>query len=170
MNLWSTFPWEERYPLLHWCIEHNLSRAAINELFRYRTCNRQQLHFIPNIIQKVERNVQLNRHRLMVLGQSVLKSFGQSKRLSQWWFYLFLLPQSCWMHWVRRATACVQGTYVECCSKAIQWCRETYLLRGQRKRLEVEWTGTLVEFRHTYDDFDRFHSYCSCLEPRLSLY
>jgi len=34
---WSPFPWEEEYRLAHWCVKHNLSRAAINERFRNRT-------------------------------------------------------------------------------------------------------------------------------------
>jgi len=34
----------------------------------------------------------------------------------------------------------------------------------------VEWTGTLVEFRHSKDDFDLIISYGGSLEQRLSLY
>jgi len=72
------------------------------------------------------------------------------------------------MHWVPHATACVQGTYVVCCSKGIQWCWETYLLRGEIKRLVEEWIGKLVEFHHSYDHFDCFISYGGRLEIRLS--
>jgi len=37
IDLLSPFSWEEEYWLAHWCIKHNLSRAAINELFRNPT-------------------------------------------------------------------------------------------------------------------------------------
>jgi len=33
-DLLSLFSCEEKYRLGHWCVKHNLSRAAINELFR----------------------------------------------------------------------------------------------------------------------------------------
>jgi len=78
--------------------------------------------------------------------------------------------QSWWMHWVPHATACIQGTYVASSSKGIQWCWRTYLLRGKINQLVVEWTGMLVEFRHSYDDFDHFNSYGGRLELQLSLY
>jgi len=124
--------------------------------------SRQQLHILPHFIQKVERNVLLNGHWLVEIRQSVSQSFGWSKQPSQRWLHTFLLLQSCWMHWVPLATAWVQGTYVVCSSKGIQWCWGRYLLRGEIKRLVVEWTGTLVEFLHSYNDFDCFISYC-CL-------
>jgi len=44
--------------------------------------NRHQLHFIPHIIQKFERDVQRNGHRLLEIRQSELQLFGQSKQLS----------------------------------------------------------------------------------------
>jgi len=34
---WSPFFCKEEYQLVHWCIKHSLSRAAINELFRNPT-------------------------------------------------------------------------------------------------------------------------------------
>jgi hypothetical protein len=74
------------------------------------------------------------------------------------------------MHWVPHVTACVQGTYVVRSSNGIQWCWGTYLLSGEIKRLVVEWTGTLVEFRHSYDDLDPFMSYGGRLELLLSLH
>jgi len=74
------------------------------------------------------------------------------------------------MHCVHHATACVQRTYVVCCSKGNQWWWGMYLLRDEIKRLVVEWTGTLVEFRHTYNEFDCFHSYSGRFELQLSLY
>ena len=37
IDLWSPFSCEEEYRLAHWCVKHNLSRAAINELFRNPT-------------------------------------------------------------------------------------------------------------------------------------
>jgi len=110
--------------------------------------NRQQLRFVQHVIQKVERNVLRNGHRLREIPQSVLQLFGQSKPPSRQWLHTFLWPQSCWMHWVPHATACVQGTYVVWSSKGIHWCWGMYLLRGEIKRLVVEWTGTLDEFRH----------------------
>lgn len=73
------------------------------------------------------------------------------------------------MHWVPHAIACVQRTYVACASKGIQWCWGTYL-RGEIKRLEVEWTGTLVDCRHSDDDLDCFISDGCRLELWLSLY
>jgi hypothetical protein len=45
-----------------------------------------------------------------------------------------------------------------------------YLLRGEIERLVVEWTGRLVEFRYSYDDFDRSNSYGGRLERWFSLY
>jgi len=45
-----------------------------------------------------------------------------------------------------------------------------YLLSGGIKRLVVEWTGTLVEFHHSYDDIDRFDGYSGRLELWLSQY
>jgi len=83
---------------------------------------------------------------------------------------MFLLPQSCWMDWVPHVTAYIQGTYVVCPSKEIQWCWGTYLLKGEIKHLVVEWTGTLVELHQSYDYFDRFNSYGSRLVLCLSLY
>jgi len=131
--------------------------------------NRQQLHFVPRFIQQVERNVLCDGHRLLETRQSVFQLFGQSKQPSQRWLHTFLLPQSCSMLWVPHSTACVQGTYVVCSSKGIQWCWGTYLLRGEIKQLVVEWTGMLVEFRHSYDDFDCFNSYGGRSELWLSL-
>jgi hypothetical protein len=132
--------------------------------------NRQQLHFIPHFIQKVEPNDLRNGHRLLEIRQSVLQSFGRFKQPSRRWLHMLLLPQSCWMHWVPHATSCIQRIYVICSSKGIQWCWGMSLLRGEIKRLVVEWTGTLFEFHHTYTDFDRFISYCGHLEPQLSVY
>jgi hypothetical protein len=37
IDLWSPCSCEEEYRLVHWCVKHNLSRAAINELFRNPT-------------------------------------------------------------------------------------------------------------------------------------
>jgi len=37
IDLWSPCSWEEVYQLAHWCVEHNFSRATINELFRNPT-------------------------------------------------------------------------------------------------------------------------------------
>jgi hypothetical protein len=37
IDLWSPFSWEEEYRLAHWCVKHDLSRAAINERFRNTT-------------------------------------------------------------------------------------------------------------------------------------
>jgi len=44
--------------------------------------NRQQIHFVPHFIQKVERNVLCDGHRLLEIRQSVLQSFGRSKQPS----------------------------------------------------------------------------------------
>jgi len=118
----------------------------------------------------VEWNVLRDGHRLLDIWHSVLQSFGRSKQPSRQWLHTFLVPQFCWMHSVPHATACVQETYVLCCCKGIQWCWTMYLLRGEIKRLVVEWTGTLVKFRHSYYDVDRFISYSSRLELQLSLY
>jgi len=43
----------------------------------------QQLHFVPHLIQKVERNVLRNGHRLLEIRQSVLQSFGRLKQPSR---------------------------------------------------------------------------------------
>jgi len=131
--------------------------------------NRHQLHVVAHCIQKVQWNVLRDGHRLLEIQGSVLQLFGQSKQPSQRWLDTFLLPQSCWMHWVPHAAACIQGSYVVCSSKEIQWSWGTYLLRGEIKGLVVEWTGRLLEFRHSYDDFDRFFSFSSRLELQLSL-
>ena len=37
VELWSQFSCEEEHRLAHWCIKHNLSRAAIKEVFRNST-------------------------------------------------------------------------------------------------------------------------------------
>jgi len=132
--------------------------------------NCQQLHLVPHFIQQVERNLLRNGHWLLEIQHSVLESCGWSIQTLRWWLHTFLLLQSCWMHWAPHATACVQGTYVVCPSNGIQGCWGTYLLRCEIKRLVVEWTGTLAQFHHGYDDFDRFISYSGCLEPPLSLY
>jgi hypothetical protein len=42
--------------------------------------NRQQLHFVPHCIQKVEQNVLRNGHQLLDTWQSVLQLYGQSKQ------------------------------------------------------------------------------------------
>jgi len=131
---------------------------------------RQQLHFVPHFIHKVEQNVLRNGHWLLEIWQSVLQSLGRSTQPSWRWLHTFLLPLYCWIRWVLHATACVHGTYVVCSSKGIEWCWGTYLLNGKIKRLVEELTGTLVEFRHSYDDFDCFISYGSRLELRLFLF
>jgi len=46
-------------------------------------------------------------------------SVGQSKQPSWRWVHTFLSPQSCSIHWVPHAVACIQGTYVVCSSKRI---------------------------------------------------
>jgi len=74
------------------------------------------------------------------------------------------------MHWLPHDTASIQGTYVICSSKGIQWCWGMYLLRGKIKRLVVAWTSTWVEFCHRYDDFDRFNIFSGHLELQSSLY
>jgi len=45
--------------------------------------NHQQLHFVPHLIQQVERNVLCNGHRLLDIWQSLLQSFGQFKQPSR---------------------------------------------------------------------------------------
>jgi len=132
--------------------------------------NRQQLYFVPHCVQKVERNGLRDGHWLLEITWRVLQSFGWSKQPSRWSLHTFLLLQSCWLHWVSHAIACVQGTYVICSSTGIQWSGGTYILRGEIKQPVVEWTSTLVEFCHSYDDFGRFDGYSSCLELPLSLY
>jgi len=72
------------------------------------------------------------------------------------------------MRWLPHATACVHGTYVVCYSKGIQWCWRPYQLRGEMKQLVVQWTGTLDEFHHNYDDFYHFNSYGGCVGLRWS--
>jgi len=49
------------------------------------------------------------------------------------------------MHWVPRATSCVQRIYVVCSSNGIQWCCGTDLLTGKIKWLVVQWKGKLVD-------------------------
>jgi len=74
------------------------------------------------------------------------------------------------MHWVPHVTACMQGPYVICSSKGIQWCWGMYLLRGEIKQLVVEWTGGLVGYHHSYNDFDYWNRYGGRLELRFSIY
>jgi len=45
-----------------------------------------------------------------------------------------------------------------------------YLNRGEIKQLVVGWTGMLVEFHHSYNDFECLNSYSSHLELQLSVY
>jgi len=170
IDLWSPFSCDEEYRLTALVRQAQLAQSCYQRAFQEPyDGNRQQLDFVPHFIQTVERNVLRNGHRLLEIRGSVLQSFGRFKHPSRRWLHPFLLPQSCWMHWVPHATACVQGTYVVCTSKRIQWCWGTYLLRGEIKWLVVEWTGTLVEFRHSYNDFDRFISNGGRLELRLFL-
>jgi len=129
-----------------------------------------QLHCVPHCIRKVERNVLPDGHQLLEIRQSVLQSFGWSIHTLRWWLHTFLLPQSWWKHWVAHATACIWGTYDVCTSKETQWCWGMYLLSDEIRWLVVEWTGTIVEFHHSYDYYDSFHSYVGRLELRLSLY
>jgi len=130
---------------------------------------RQQLDFVPRWIQKVEWNVLRDGHQLEQIGQSLLQLFGRSDQPLRHWSHMFLLPQSCAMHWVPHSTACDQGTYAVCSSKWIRWYGGTYLLTGEIQRLVVEWTGGLVEFCHCYMVFDHFNCYGGQLELRLSL-
>jgi len=125
--------------------------------------NHQQSQSIPPFIGKVKQNVLCDWHWLMDIQQSVLQWYGRSKEPTQWWL---LVLQSCWMLCVPCATSCVQGTYVVWSSKGIEWCRWTYLLRGDIKQLVVEWSGTIVELHHSCDDTDRLNSYGG----RLSYY
>jgi len=37
IDLWSRYSCEEEYRSAHWCVKHNLSRSAVNELFRNPT-------------------------------------------------------------------------------------------------------------------------------------
>jgi len=132
--------------------------------------NHQQLYFIPHLIQNVERDVLCDGYRLLEIRHSGLKSFSRSKWPSVWWLHTFLPLQCCWKDWFPHATACVQGTYVVCSRKGIQWSWGTYLLGGEIKRLVVEWTGTVVEFRNSYNNFDCFNSYDGRWELRKSLH
>ena len=132
--------------------------------------NRQQLRFVPHCIHKVACNVLHDGHPVLRIGQNVLHSFRRSKQPSQWWLDTFGLLQFCWMHLNAHATACTQGTYVICCSKGFQLCSAKYLRRAEIKRLVVEWTCTVVEFRHSYNDVDQFNSYGSRLNLQISHY
>ena len=82
----------------------------------------------------------------------------------------FVLPQSCWLRWVPYATACVQWTYVVYLNQGIQWYWEAYLLRDEIKRLVVQGTGTLVEFLHSYNMYNRFNIYGGCFEHSFSIF
>jgi len=74
------------------------------------------------------------------------------------------------MHWVPHLTACILGTYVVCSSKGIQWHWGMYIPRDEIKWLVVEWTGTLVEFHQSYNDFNHFNSCSGRLELWLCPY
>jgi len=74
------------------------------------------------------------------------------------------------MHWGFHTPAGVQGKYVICYSKWIQWCWEVYLLWGEIMRLMVEWRGKWVDYCHCYDDVDQFNSCGGRLQLKLSLY
>ena len=121
-------------------------------------------------MQIIERNVLRDEHWVSEVGQSVLQLFGRSKQSSELSLDTFLLLQSCWIHWVPHVTAGVQGTYVVWSSKAIEWCWGTLLLRSDFQWLEVvEYTGKLVEFRHSCEGFDRFNCHGGYMELQLSL-
>jgi len=127
--------------------------------------NHYQLLFVPHHIQKIIQNVLRDGHLPLEMGQGALQLFGWSKVRSQQWSHTYLLLlRSCCMHWDLYATACIQGTYVACSSKGIQWRWGMYLIRGKMRRLVVEWTGTLYKYRHSCNDFDRFNSYGGLLE------
>ena len=68
-------------------LEQSCNQQAFQEPYNG---NRQQLHFIPHMIQKFERNVLRDGHRLLQIWQSVLESFGRSKQPSQRWSHTFL--------------------------------------------------------------------------------
>jgi len=131
--------------------------------------NCQPLHIIPHFIQNIERNVLHNGLWMLEIRQSLWKSFGWFKSPSRRSLHLLLLPQSCLMHCVLQAIACVQGTYVVYSSKCIQWCWGMYLLRGEINPLVLTWTGMLVEFHQNYHDFDYFDCDGGQLKLWLSL-
>jgi len=170
IDLLSPFSWEGGVSIstLVCQAQHvqSCNQRAFQELY---DGNRQQLHFFPHMIDNIARNVLCDGHRLVGVCQCLFQFFASSKQPSQWWLHTFLLLQSCWIHWVPHETACVQGTYVVCPSKGIQWCRGMYQLRGEIKRWVVEWTCTFVEFRHCYDEFDHFNCHGGRLEPQLSV-
>jgi len=147
-------------------VEYSCCHQACQEPYNGK---RQQLHYLQLCIQRVERNVLCGGHQLLEIRQRVIQLFPSSKQPSRCWFRRLHLPQSWWLHRVPHATACVHGKYVVCSSKGVQWCWESYLLRSESKRLVVEWTRTLVEFCHSYDDFSRFVSTGGCLALQLSL-
>jgi len=161
---------EEEYRLAHLCVKHNFRRAAVNELFSNHTMATVNNIALSHCIQKVEWNVLHNSHQLLEIVQSMLQSFGWSKQPSWYWLHTSLPPQFCWIHWVPHVAAWVQWIYVVCSSKGIKWSWGIYLLRGEIKGLVLEWTGTLVEFLHSYADFDHINSYGSHLELRLDCY
>jgi len=97
-------------------------------------------------------------------------SMWMIQKPSPQWFNMFLLPQSSWMHWVAHAKACVQGTYVVSSSRGIQRSWGIYLLWGETNRLVVKWTGFLVEFHHTYNDFHCLNCPRSGFELRFPLF
>jgi len=155
--------------------------AQVHQVQREQSCyqrafqepydgNCQQLHFVPSCIQMIEESVLRDGYRLLDIQQSVLQSFGQSKKYLRWWLHTFLLPQCCSIHCVPYATACIHGTYVICSSKGIEECWGTYLLRGKIKQLVVEWRRMLVVFFHSYKDFDHINSYGGRWELWLSRY
>ena len=84
IELWSLFSCEEKYRLAHWCVQHNLSRAAINKLFRNPTmATVSNFTLSHTLFKRLNKNVLRDGHRLLEIWQSVSQSFAQSKQPSR---------------------------------------------------------------------------------------
>jgi len=171
IDLWSPFSCKAEYWLAHLYAKHNLSSLAHSMLFRNpKMAIVSYFTLFPTLF------IMLYEMSWMI-GIDTLKSckvcfnrLANPNNLCDDDCTLVIVLLSSGMHWVHHATACIRGIYVVCSSKGIQWCWGTCLLRGDIKRLVVEWTGTYGEFRHRYDDSDCFNSYGGQRELRLSLY
>jgi hypothetical protein len=120
------------------------------------------------MIQNVERKVLYNAHWLLGIRPRLLQSFVRSKQ--PLWRYLPMLrfPQSSSLRWIPPATVLIHGTYVIWSSKGNEWCRGTYLPRGEVKQQVVAWTGMLVDVHHSYNNFDHYNFSSGRLQIQLS--
>jgi len=96
IDLWSPFSYKEEYELANWCLKHNWSRAAINEVLRNPTMatvsnflssntlfeRSNELSYAMGINSKTTAVEEQQIHNLVVFGRSLSLFFVLSMHLS----------------------------------------------------------------------------------------